>query len=493
MSPVAETRSGLVRGVAERDVLVFKGIPYAAPPVGERRLRPPAPETPWTGERDGTEYAAWAPQRAAANGIGVELGAVDEDCLTLNVWTPSLDGRRPVMVWIHGGAFLTGSGASVVYRGHTLAARGDVVVVTINYRLGVLGWLSHPSLADDKTGAVGNWGLLDQMAALRWVRENAGAFGGDPGNVTVFGESAGAMSVGTLLATPAARPLIDKAIMQSGPPFAIAADEVSATAEEVAAALGLTPAELPKLRDLPLDVLLDAQEAVARGADSTRLALPFGPTIDGTVVPGDPVAAVATGAAADIPQLSGTNRDEVKLWALGIPGVQSLDDDALVAQLAPSVGEARASAALAAYRQARDGRGDPTTPFELWSAIASDWIFRVPAMRAAAGHAAAGGSAHTYLFTWESPAFGGLLGSCHALEIPFVFGSSTRRSLKPFCGEGPEADALATAMQDAWLSFARTADPGWPPYDATGRTTKVFGRQMETAAAPMEDERAFWD
>src|SRR3954471_190219 len=263
---IVDTTAGRLQGVEEDGLAVFKGIPFAAPPVGPLRWRPPQPVQRWDGVRPATEYGPWAPQPppGQGGGIGGEDAGQDEDCLTLNVWTPAAgdDGKRPVMVWIHGGGFTTGSGAGVLYRGGHLAARGDVVVVSINYRLGALGFAAHPALKDPETGICGNWGMLDQVAALRWVQENIGGFGGDPGNVTIFGESAGGMSVSTLLGMPMAKGLFAKAIAQSGGPVGVLFDAGSQVAEQLAEALGRSAAEVAELRDVPVDALVGAQSVV---------------------------------------------------------------------------------------------------------------------------------------------------------------------------------------------------------------------------------------
>src|SRR3954452_17800325 len=264
-APIAETTAGRVAGLEEEGVCVFKGVPFAAPPVGELRFRPPQRVAPWDGVRPATEWTKWAPQPPPARGAGIggEDVGFDEDCLTLNVWTPSADAsaQRPVMVWIHGGGFTTGSGGGVLYRGDRLSLNGDVVVVTINYRLGALGFATHPDLRDEETGVCGNWGLLDQIAALRWVQDNIAAFGGDPSNVTIFGESAGGMSVSVLLGTPAAKGLFHKAIAQSGGAGLLPLEHAASTTEKLVADLGVD--SVSALRGVPVDELLAAQSAIA--------------------------------------------------------------------------------------------------------------------------------------------------------------------------------------------------------------------------------------
>ncbi|HMC53331.1 MAG TPA: carboxylesterase family protein, partial [Acidimicrobiales bacterium] len=327
------TRCGKLEGVERDGVRVFRGIPYARPPVGPRRFRAPQPAEPWTGVRDASKAGPAAPQVPGPTEQlmpGPPLDT-DEDCLTLNVWTPAAAGAqpRPVLVWIHGGGFLTGSGSLPIYNGRFLAARGDVVVVTINYRLGALGFLSHPALRDEESGAAGNWGLLDQIAALRWVRENIDAFGGDPGNVTVFGESAGAMSVGTLMGTPAAVGLFRRAIMESGSPAATPAEEAAGTAESLLRAAGCNRIDSEGARALPLGALLEAQQDLwARRGPG--VGLPLQPALDGAVLERDPSEAIADGLSSGVPVITGTNRDEWEMFAAMDPGAAALDRERLL-------------------------------------------------------------------------------------------------------------------------------------------------------------------
>jgi para-nitrobenzyl esterase len=488
-----DTVAGTIEGTAEGGVKVFKGIPYARPPLGELRLRAPRPVEPWTGVRSAQEYGQWAPQNPPVSTLSGDIpGEQGEDCLTLNVWTPGLDGVRPVLVWIHGGAFVGGSGASAIYHGDRLAARGDVIVVTINYRLGILGFLAHPRLADHEAGgATGNWGLLDQIAALRWVRDNIATFGGDPQNVTVFGESAGGMSVADLLAVPAAHGLFRRAIVQSGPPNAMPAARAEETATKLLAELGVG---VNDLRDVPVPALLKAQASLV--AQRRGGPLPLTPVVDGAVLPVHPLKAIADGAAADVPLLIGTNRDEFKMFIVADPRGRDPDEEVLHRRIERSFDAAnehfRPDEAIEGYRAIRERRGDSVDPRELWSAIESDRIFRRGSIRAAEAQAVHQTRTYSYLFTWESPAMHGALGSCHALELPFVFGTLNAPGLDRLVGTGPAADALSGQMMDSWLAFARTDDPGWPAYDATRRATMVFGVQSAVQNAPLDEERVLW-
>jgi para-nitrobenzyl esterase len=498
----AETASGLLEGVEEDGLHIFRGVPFAAPPVGDLRFCGPRPHAPWTGVRSASEYGPWAPQARQATSLGGDPPAAqDEDCLTLNVWSPSLDGpAKPVMVWIHGGAFTSGSGASALYQGAQLARRGDVVVVTVNYRLGILGFLGHPAFADEGAGgAQGNWGLLDQVAALRWVRDNISVFGGDPGNVTIFGESAGGMSVTDLVAMPGANGLFRQAIAQSGPPSGSSMAKAEEHTAKLLAELGLT--EPHQLRAVPVEALLAAQGGVLTSRAGAGLVLV--PVVDGASLPKPPLEAFADGSASRVPFMVGSNRDEAKLFMVQDPKNRDPDDETVRRRVDRGLRfddlGLEAADLLESYRTARSRRGAPTDPRELWSAIESDRMFRVGSLKAAAAHAQWQPDTYCYLFTWESPAMDGALGACHAIEIPFVLGNLGVPGMDRFAGAGPEADALSEQMMQSWLAFARTGKPShpgipdWPAYRAADRATMVFGAETHVERAPMEEERALWD
>ena len=425
-----------------------------------------------------------------------------EDCLYLNVWTPGVDdARRPVMVWLHGGAFVLGAGSEPLYDGARLAARGDVVVVTVNYRLGALGYLAHPSLRDEATGACGNWGLLDQIAAIAWVRANAEAFGGDPANVTIFGESAGSMSVTTIMAVPSARGLFQRVIAQSGAPMFATVDEAEATASRL---LSLAEVGHGELRDLPAERFADLQQRLMfdgvseGGGISSGLhgeAMPFRPVLDEVVLPRSPYDAIAEGEAAGISLLIGTNRDEMKLFSMLSPATD-LDDDGLLSRLAATLSPEESRRVMDSYRSARGARAEATDAKELWSAIETDRFFRAPAMRFAATHAAHQPATYAYLCCWESPI--AQLGAAHAVELPFVFGNLDAPMIDLFAGSGPEAQRLAGAVQDAWTAFARTGDPStaaigeWRAFDGARRSTMVLGVQCAMEDSPRGDELSCW-
>jgi para-nitrobenzyl esterase len=495
MAVVVQTDEGALQGVTEGPLTVFRGVPFAAPPTGDRRFRPPAPVEPWTGVRVCDTFGFVAPQPKgqlmAGQGTAEEQS---EDCLYLNVWTPGCDdGARPVMVWIHGGAFVTGSGSGAFYRGEHLATRGDVVVVTINYRLGALGFLAHPDLLDEETGSSGNWGLLDQVAALQWVQANIHRFGGDPTNVTIFGESAGSMSVSCLVGSPKAQGLFRRAIAQSGGPNGVPMRAATKAAERLCELVEVSTVE--ELRTVEVGRLLDAQIRQTLDAQVAGAGMAMAPTIDGGLLPEHPLTAIANGVAEGKELLVGTNLDEMKLWVIGNRKLTGGDESYILRRLERTFGPDAADA-LAAYKAARTDRGDDVSPIELWTAVESDRVFRIPALRMCEAHP---GTTYEYLFTWRSPAVGGLLGSCHALEIPFVFGTLTTPGVDRFTGGGPEALALSEKMQDAWLAFAKTGNPStpalgeWPAYDADRRATMVLDVDARVEDAPLEAERAYWD
>ncbi len=433
--------------------------------------------------------------------LGAAAAVTSEDCLSLNVWTPGLDGgRRPVMVWVHGGSFTGGSGSDGFYRGGLLAREHDVVVVTINYRLGALGFLGHPALAEegqtwlDGSAWTGwaNWGVADQVAALAWVRDHVAGFGGDPGNVTVFGESAGGMSVSALLAVPAAAGLFHRAVVQSGPPFTGSASFAVERAERIAGHLGV-PCTRTGLGGVSAERLVGAVAELAASGDGAG-GLQLMPVVDGGLLQRLPLDAVAAGSVADIPLLVGTTRDEWTLFAVADPRFATLAADRLrrwVQRLLPD--PAAADAVIDGVRRARADRGESVEPRDLWTAIATEYVFRVGSVALADAHATAarpGVGTFTYLFTWPSPLFDGLLGSCHALEIPFVFGSVRSPDVQGFSGGGEAALALSSVMRRSWASFARTGvpdagsdgdggpvggPPAWARWDPARRPTTVLG------------------
>jgi para-nitrobenzyl esterase len=495
------TPQGTVRGHARGDHSAFLGIPYAQAPVGPLRFAAPLPAPTWpTSTRDALAFGAVSPQ--TDRGSVTARGVQSEDCLYLNVFTPAPNNkdskdnqRRPVMVWIHGGAFSWGAGSEPTYDGGALAARGDVVVVTINYRLGVFGYLYLEKHGGADWGATSNAGQLDQVAALAWVRDNIAAYGGDPEQVTIFGESAGAVAVCALLTTPSARGLFVRAISQSGTANRLPSPAVAGAAtERFTSHLGLPAANATSLgtalRALDVPALLRAHAQVYIVGDAM-----FWPVVDGHVIPERSLSAIRAGWARDIPLLIGSNRDEMKFY---IPAKRPpLDSAALLAGVSrwlPAEHKARAAEVCETFRASRSQRGHGHANTDIIDAFETSLRFNVQAARLAAAQAEQQQHVYHYLFDWESPIE--RLGACHALELPFVFGTLAAPGNDRFAGAGADAERLSQQMMDSWIAFAKTGDPScesvgeWPRYDAAQRQTQVFGKRTHVQAAPFEEERA---
>jgi para-nitrobenzyl esterase len=504
MTATVSTRSGKLEGDDQGGLFVFKGIPFAAPPTGNRRWAAPEKPAPWTGVRDARTFGGVARQNRMLNGalaIMVINEQQSEDCLYLNVWTPGLDRkRRPVMVWIHGGAFTIGAASQPLYDGSVLSRRGDAVIVTINYRLGPLGFLRLADVTHGKIPSSGSEGMLDQVAALEWVRDNIAEFGGDPENVTIFGESAGGMSVGALLAMPAARGLFHKAIPQSGAchtgaPIARA----NRVAERVLSKLGTPATDADAIRALtPEDLLTGTLLADGRTPDP-ELGMAYQPVVDGTHLPKSAIEMVADGSAAGVAVIVGSTLEEWKLFAMMDPSLRTLDRKGLGARISRRLTAESADALIDTYEKARTHRGDPASPADIFTALETDRVFRIPGVRLASIQGRREPRVFSYLFTWRSPAMGGALGSCHALELGFVFGTNHLPGMSAFSGTGAAAEKLATQMQDAWLAFARSGDPScasvgnWAAYTEARRATMVFGETTKLEDAPYDEERRAWD
>ena len=500
---VVPLRAGRIEGIRKEGVSVFLGVPYAQPPVGPLRFRPPVPGAPWEGVRPARSVGPIAHQ--FPTDLEQMQGRLDlpqsEDCLTLNIWTPEPDGaRRPVMVWIHGGAYLNGTGAAEWFDGTSFATRHDVVLVTINYRLAVFGYLHLAGVAPDEVGS-GNCGLLDQVAALQWVADNISSFGGDPGNVTVFGESAGAMSVGVLLGTPEAAGLFHRAILQSGAASNVTtAEDATAVAVAVLAALGLSPdaGGVTRLRELPAADIMAAYGAVAMShapdMAAARIVPTFAPVVDGVVLPQEPLRAIREGASSSVPVMLGTNRDEMEVMRLLDKSIYDFDDDEIERRAVNLFGDL-SGRALALYRGSERG-----TTENVWTAVDTDRTFLIPALALADAHGAAGGATWLYLFTWTTTAFGGRMGAVHTLEIPFVFNNFDLGASPELTG-GPPAAALALGerMHRTWAHFARHGDPtndgipAWTPYEPPERATMIFDTHCAVVDDPQRERRLLWD
>ena len=513
---VVRTARGAVRGApVEGGGIAFKGIPYAAPPFGANRFRPPQPPASWHGERDATGYGPTAPKPpypAPLDSLLPEVDIPGEDCLNLNIWAPApvpVHGRadresvgRPVMVWLHGGGFTNGSGSVPGYDGSHFA-RDGVVCVTVNYRLGVEGFLYLG--ADDPAPA--NLGLLDQIAALEWVRDNIADFGGDPGQVTLFGQSAGAMSIGTLLAVPRAQGLFRRAILQSGAAqHTLSTDTAELVGRHLARRLDI-PATREAFAAVPPDLLLSVQRGLRgeisadpepdRWGEAALNLMPLEPVVDGELLPTAPLQALAAGASAGVDLLIGSNSDEFRLY-LTPSGVLDLVPEELARRTALGYGLDDPDRALAVYRE----RQPDASPGELLAAIATDWFYRIPAIRLAESRCGEGGrgeagsdsrgSVHLYEFGWQPPTFGGRLGACHVTELAFVFDNLHDKSMADLLGTDPP-QRLADTMHAAWVSFATTGDPGWPAYDRDHRATMRFDLEPEVQYDPRPRERELWE
>jgi para-nitrobenzyl esterase len=495
--PRVTTALGELEGVMLDGHERYAGIRYAQAPVGERRFRAPVPVTAWTGVYDATSFGASAPQPP-------QMGALltttqSEDCLFLNVFTPKAgDARRPVMVWIHGGAYTTGTADP--YDGGSFCRGGDVVVVTINYRLGALGFLALSHLDPSYAGSSNN-GILDQIAALRWVRDNIAAFGGDPDNVTIFGESAGGGSVFALLAAPDADGLFHKAISESGPARLGVETDAGTTAlldalgkpgGGIEALLAASPAELVAARE----ELMVEMVRQPRSLGQVRA----GPAIDGAAIPVGVPEALAAKGERNVPLIAGSNRDEGTFFAMlsgaaanAAANAEALAEasDALRASIVDAAEDP--DAVLTAYGKLAAESGRPITV-----ELTGDHLFRIGTLEAVDAQVEASTvPAWVYLFTWPTPAFGGGLGATHAIEIPFVWNSISIPGWNLLVGDDAPR-SLADAMHQAWIAFARTGDPNhdglvdWPRYDGVRRPTMLFDAASTVADDPLGDTRASW-
>jgi len=490
--PVVQLKDGAVRGKVDAGTAAFLGIPYAAPPFGANRMRPPQPVPAWDGERDATVFGPTAPKGDYPPPyipLFPEVVIPGEDCLNLNVWTPDPNATGlPVLVWIHGGSFMNGSSSVAEYNGAAFA-RDGVVCVTINYRLAAEGFL----FLDD---GVANLGLLDQLAALRWVQGNISAFGGDPARVTVAGESAGAMSVTTLLSMPLAEGLFAQAIAESGAAaHALTRDQAAMVGGYLAAALGV-PADRDSIKAVPLATLVQAASDLvvevqtnpdpAKWGPLALSLLPFAPAVDGSVLPAAPITALAAGQGRGVPLMIGSNRDEARLFLVAAATIDLIDDPTLTA-VAGAYGLSQDD--LAVYRANRPD----ASPGDLLAAVISDWFFRIPAIRVAEARADSGASGTwMYRFDRPEPQDNYRLGACHGAEIPFVFDTVTVDELRPRLGEAP-AQAVADQVHRVWVDFITRGDPGWARYDTARRTTGLLSETTDATDDPAGDERARWD
>jgi para-nitrobenzyl esterase len=499
---IVETRYGKVEGTLNNGVHGFKGIPFAAPPVGEQRWRAPLPPVSWAGVRAADDWGKQAWQ-AASGGEGPlkfifnaqNAEKRDEDCLQLNIWSRGLDdANRAVLVFIHGGGFGGGTGGTPTYDGTILAAHGDVVVVTINYRVGAFGFLNLNEVTDGRIPSTGNEGLLDQVEALKWIRDNISAFGGDPGNVTIMGESAGGMSVGALLAMKPAKGLFHRAMPISGAATCAAplahAVEIS---EAWLAESGLSPTD-----DIDKLLALDPEVIQSIGIRLPGRGMTYQPIIDGTSLMEMPIDAVRGGSADGIPILVGTQRDEWRLFTIRGTDADKLDEAGLHTAVSKIVDDAQG--VIEGYREILQDRGAADMrPISLLAAIETGRKMRMPAVALAEAMAARGQSAYQYVFTAESPWEDGFLSACHAIIIGYIFGThSYCEEAGMFFGHGEDADALSGHLQDAVINLGKTGNPqtealaDWAAYDTQTRSTAVFNTPVEVVDGVFDEERVLW-
>jgi para-nitrobenzyl esterase len=482
--PIAHTTLGTLQGLTDQGVATFRAVPYAMPPTGARRFAPPEPAAAWEGTRDATRHGPIAPQTPSrlAPAMGDYRLPMDEDCLTLTIWTPAADAaRRPVLVWLHGGAWVSGAGSLPWYDGARLAREGDVVVVGVNYRLGALGYLKHSALPAEDLGT------LDQIEALRWVASHIAAFGGDPGCVTAMGQSAGAASIGRLIIDPGARPLFHRAILQSGgfgrDPLTRA--EAAETHADILRAAGLDPASpdlLARLRDTPAESLLAATGKVAAArARFAETNPPFMPTVAEPMAQAALFAAIAR-EARGMQVLIGATHDEIHAFFASNPAMANPDWTASAQRFAAL---ARRPDAMERYRARRPGG----TLMDWLADLVSDHTFLWPTMRLADALAEAGVATQAYRFDWTPQ--GNRFRACHCIELPFVFGNFAQwpdaGMLKG--GDAAEMDALSATIRAAWTAFARTGDAAtaalpWPRYDPDRRLTMLLDTCCEPAGDP---------
>jgi len=498
-APIIETNQGKLRGAFANGAYSFKGIPYGASTGDAMRFQPPLPPKPWIGVRDALAIGPPAPQAILSSnsleflGAIVGPGSMAEDCLVLNLWTPALHTRskRPVMVWLHGGGCAIGSSGIAPYDGTNLAARHDVVVVGVNHRLNAFGYLYLGQMGGEKCADSGNAGMLDIILALQWVRDNVERFGGDPGNVTIFGESGGGVKVSTLMAMAAAKGLFHKAIVENGPGLTLySREEADLVAMKFLDRLHVPPDRVDDLFNIPMDKFI----AGMRSMPFQEALLSWWPVVDGRSLPRHPFNPDAPAMTAKVPMLIGSTAAETTLlYGLDDPASFSLNETDMRTKVKGFLAlkdDSKLDALITTYRKNRPD----ATPSDIYFAITTDGWMRMDAItqaeRKAAQHAA---SAYMYIFAWQTPVLGGKLKASHVMELPFVFDNVAK--VPGWIGTGSDLQPLADKVSSTWAAFARNGNPNhaglphWPPYEASTRATMIFNDDCKVVNDPGKDER----
>lgn len=481
MNEIVETRQGKLQGKFKNDVMLFAGIPYAAPPVGERRFKAPIAHAPWADVRSATKFGKPAPQLATGGMTSAAPVDWDEDCLVLNVQTPALDdGNRPVLVWIHGGGFRTGQGAIPWYDGAQFVRNGNIVVVSINYRMGALGFADLSRFGGEYETSGAN-GILDQLFALEWVKDNIRSFGGDPESVTIAGESAGAFSVCSLIASPRAPGLFKRAISQSGSAqHALTKDAAELVTDSFLELAGCKNPE--ELQQVPVEEILQHQTTLDGqffGSDDLNHVSPFYPAVGNSVLPGLPIDLIREGAGANVDLLIGTNKDESTLFIMNAVSDEKYQKDA-----------ARFGAGSALV-ETYNGNHPDASATERAVQLGTDFTFRIPSIRVCEARSKMTCNDWMYRFDWESR--NGALKATHALEIPFTFDNLGKSGVGVFLGPGDIPQNVADKMHQCWIDFIVDGDPGWPKYEMADRINMRFDTESEVVTDPDASMRPVWE